>query len=264
MISVLTTVLNGARYIEPCFATLAAQSLADWEWIIIDDGSTDDTVACIERLQARVGDDRIRLDVSGQRGRAGALNRAAELAAGEVVAILDVDDLWHAEKLRTQMHAWQGADGCFAIATGYRVFRGTRPPADATLQSPVAHYDITLNDLLYYNPLFHSSVLMARETARYSTTRSTMLDYELYLRTAARTDRHVRVLDAPLGYKRISDTQHFEGGVRLAYGSSGAWLAARYCLRRRRLVPLILNLLKPIYYLVPRRLAVGLRHHARR
>ena len=264
MISVLTTVFNGARYIEPCFATLCAQSLTDWEWVIVDDGSTDDTVARVEHLQACRTGERIRLDVSGRRGRAGALNHAASLAGGSAVAILDVDDLWHAEKLAMQWRAWQTAAGCFAIATGYRVFRGMQAPGDADLPSPVVHYDVGLHDLLYYNPLFHSSVLMARETAQYSNTRRTMLDYELYLRTASLTGRTVRVLDAPLGYKRISDGQHFEGGVRLAYGTSGALLAARYCLRYRKLLPLVLNLLKPLYYLVPRRLAVGLRRQPRR
>ncbi len=97
-ITVMTCVYNGRRFLRRCYYSLAIQTHRDWEWLVIDDGSTDDTPAVLERI---AGDDpRVRvLRHTPNRGRAIARTRALEAARGEWIAVWDVDDFFFPERL---------------------------------------------------------------------------------------------------------------------------------------------------------------------
>jgi glycosyltransferase involved in cell wall biosynthesis len=94
--SVLTPVYNGASFIGRCYASLAAQTFGDWEWVVVDDGSIDETVEMVRSL----GDARIRL-VSHQpnRGRGYARCRSLAEATGEWMVVWDADDLYFPDRL---------------------------------------------------------------------------------------------------------------------------------------------------------------------
>lgn len=100
LISVCIAVYNRARFIEAAIESVLKQTYQNFEIIIIDDGSTDDTVnkiACIE-------DKRIHLFINDKnRGVVYTRNRYLELAKGEFIAILDSDDLWMPSKLEKQL-----------------------------------------------------------------------------------------------------------------------------------------------------------------
>jgi cellulose synthase/poly-beta-1,6-N-acetylglucosamine synthase-like glycosyltransferase len=87
-VSVLTAVHNGERYLEETIASVIAQSFGDFEYILIDDASTDGSAAMLAAWAARDG--RIRL-LHNERALnpAGALNRALAAARGDYVAVLD-------------------------------------------------------------------------------------------------------------------------------------------------------------------------------
>ena len=87
-VSVITAVYNGARTIAQSVESILAQELEDWELIIVDDGSTDDTHA---KLRA-YSDPRIRIYRQTNAGRSAARNRGIELSEGEVLLFLDADD----------------------------------------------------------------------------------------------------------------------------------------------------------------------------
>lgn len=90
VVSVITPAYNVAPYIGQCIESVQAQTLPDWEMIIVDDASTDDTVAVVQQY---LGDPRIRLLCNVQNlGPGGTRNRALEAAQGEWVAVLDADD----------------------------------------------------------------------------------------------------------------------------------------------------------------------------
>lgn len=96
-VSVITTAYNAAPYIARAIESVQAQTLDDWELIIVDDASTDETVSITQRY---LGDPRIRLLQNTQNlGPAGGRNRALEAAQGEWVAILDADDWYEPERL---------------------------------------------------------------------------------------------------------------------------------------------------------------------
>jgi glycosyltransferase involved in cell wall biosynthesis len=93
-VSIVIAVYNGAPTIERALASVFAQTYTDYEVIVVNDGSTDDTAAVL----ARFGD-KIRLITQGNRGLSAARNAGVRASTGEYVAFLDDDDEWMPEKL---------------------------------------------------------------------------------------------------------------------------------------------------------------------
>ena len=91
-VTVLTAVRNGAAHLAETIASVQAQTFGDWEYVIVDDGSTDDTVAIIERHAA--DDPRIRLVRRADSGGPfAAANTGLAEARGDYVARIDADDI---------------------------------------------------------------------------------------------------------------------------------------------------------------------------
>ncbi|MCK1328784.1 MULTISPECIES: glycosyltransferase family A protein [unclassified Bradyrhizobium] len=100
LVSVVVTTFNHEQYIEDALASVFRQSFTDFEVIVVDDGSTDDTP---ERLAAF--GDQITLIRQPNAGVAGSRNTGVSHARGQFVAFLDGDDIWHEEKLGVQVAA---------------------------------------------------------------------------------------------------------------------------------------------------------------
>lgn len=98
-VSVVTTLYNQGKYLKDAIDSLDAQTLKDWECIIVDDGSSDDSLEIALRL---VGDDkRFKVVTKENSGVAGARNFGIALANGEYLAYLDSDDYLYPENLET-------------------------------------------------------------------------------------------------------------------------------------------------------------------
>lgn len=98
--SVIMSVHNGAATVASAVRSLQSQTLSDWELIVIDDGSSDDSYATVESLRDR----RIRLIRESRRaGLAVRLNQAVGLSRGEFIARLDADDFCFPERLGRQV-----------------------------------------------------------------------------------------------------------------------------------------------------------------
>ena len=116
LVSVITPTYNRLRLLGPAVASVCAQSVADWELIVVDDGSSDGTV---EWMRAR-GDPRIHCISLPHTGDVGRLrNEGARAARGQFLAFLDSDDLWHPAKLETQLMQMRAADAPWSY-TRYR------------------------------------------------------------------------------------------------------------------------------------------------
>lgn len=101
-VSVIMPAYNAARFIEAAARSVMNQTVTDWELLVLDDCSQDDTCAIAQRLAAQ--DPRIRLVRNeANMGVARTRNRGFELCRGEYVALLDSDDIWHPEKLEAQL-----------------------------------------------------------------------------------------------------------------------------------------------------------------
>jgi glycosyltransferase involved in cell wall biosynthesis len=99
-VSVISTVLNGERFFERAVDSILGQHYDDFEWVLVDDGSTDHTAEMLGDLAAR--DSRVRLLTPGRLGRPKALNLATENARGEYIANHDFDDISYPSRLALQ------------------------------------------------------------------------------------------------------------------------------------------------------------------
>jgi hypothetical protein len=107
LVSVIVPCRNGSSYLAQALDSVRAQSMADWECIIVDDGSTDGTPAVAARLTEE--DRRIRVARQRRRGIGAARNRGIDLARGLYVQFLDADDAILPDKLALQLAALRGA-----------------------------------------------------------------------------------------------------------------------------------------------------------
>ncbi|MCD6162696.1 MAG: glycosyltransferase family 2 protein [candidate division Zixibacteria bacterium] len=97
-VSVIIPVYNSTGFIDEALQSVFAQTFKDYEIIIINDGSTDNTKQVIEKYS-----DKIRYFYQENRGPAAARNNGIKKAKGEYIAFIDSDDIWHPEKLKMQV-----------------------------------------------------------------------------------------------------------------------------------------------------------------
>ncbi|MBB4823649.1 glycosyltransferase involved in cell wall biosynthesis [Sporosarcina luteola] len=101
-LSVLTTIFNGEKYLKDMFESVFSQTFSDFEWIIVDDGSTDNTWKKLKKYQKF--DERIRLYKLDTNKGVGYANRfALSLAQGEYIAKVDVDDISKPKRFEKQV-----------------------------------------------------------------------------------------------------------------------------------------------------------------
>ncbi len=101
LVSVVVPAYNAERWIERTLATALHQTYSNLEVLVVDDGSSDRTAEIVDAIAAK--ESRLRLIRQANAGVAAARNRGIREAAGELIALLDADDLWHLSKLRKQV-----------------------------------------------------------------------------------------------------------------------------------------------------------------
>jgi len=113
LVSVIIPTYNSAKYISRAVESVLNQTYQDFEIIIIDDGSTDNTGEIVQSIK----DDRITYIKQENAGPAAARNKGLEIAKGEYIAFLDADDMWKANKLETQIKCFSQNDKlCLAFS----------------------------------------------------------------------------------------------------------------------------------------------------
>lgn len=119
-VSVITPAYNAALYISDTINSVINQTFSDWEMIIVDDCSDDDTYKIANDYVQK--DSRIKLIRHEKNaGAAAARNTALSYATGEYIAFLDGDDLWKPEKLSTQLSFMKKNNYAFTY-TRYQMF----------------------------------------------------------------------------------------------------------------------------------------------
>lgn len=108
---------NAAKYIEESIFSAQNQTFKDWELIVIDDGSIDDTAQIVKRLQK--SDNRIVYFYQSNKRLGAARNAGLRLAKGKYIAFLDSDDLWYPEKLELQVKLIESNKYDLVFTNGY-------------------------------------------------------------------------------------------------------------------------------------------------
>lgn len=182
-LSIVIPTYNHAHFLGATLASVRAQSVGDWEAIVVNNFSDDET----ERVVAGIGDDRIRLVNFANHGViAASRNQGIALATGEFVAFLDSDDIWQPQKLeRCLIRLTEGFD---LVCHGEKWVRDGGDSRDV-LYGPESR--ATFNALLFDgNCISTSAVVVRREwLARVggfdeSQSLVTAEDYHLWLKLA--------------------------------------------------------------------------------
>ncbi len=105
-VSIVLPTYNRAHLLPRAIASIEAQTFQDWQVIVVDDGSTDDTAAVVRSFAARLGD-RLRYIVRPNGGCGAARNTGIDAADGEFVAFLDSDDEFLPTKLARQVELFR-------------------------------------------------------------------------------------------------------------------------------------------------------------
>ena len=224
-ITVAMSVYNNAPYLAAAIESIVGQTFGDFEFLIVDDGSSDGSGAVIDGFAA--SDSRIRAIRQPNRGLIASLNRMIDEARGELIARMDGDDIALPERFATQV-AWLDANpqagvlgtGCTCIDQQGRV---TDRKFDNVL-TPQA----ILDDLRNGPPLCHPSVMMRRDAVRavggYHRAYRHCEDYDLWLRLSeqvAMANLPERLLLYRQSETQVSTAHAFEQKI----GAAIAWEA---------------------------------------
>lgn len=120
LVSIIIPVYNAAPYLKEAVHSVIKQTYTDWELILVDDASTDNSFAVMQQLQTEFGvSEKIRLfAMKENKGPAAARNKGRYQAKGRYLAYLDADDLWDAKKLELQLEFTRKHQHAFTF-TGY-------------------------------------------------------------------------------------------------------------------------------------------------
>jgi glycosyltransferase involved in cell wall biosynthesis len=192
-VSIVMAAKNYGKFLAEAVESVLTQTVTDWELLIIDDGSSDDT----QRVAARFTDLRIRCVKSDRLGQSRAKNLGIDLARGEFIAFLDADDAWLPEKLEKQLALFtpfplrgggRGDGSCVGVVFSRRSLmdESSRPlPAKPPAPFPRGH---VLSQMFSQNFVCFSSAMVRREVfsrvGRFDPQWDLAIDYDLWLRVA--------------------------------------------------------------------------------
>jgi len=198
LVSVVIPAFNCEQYITECIDSVLIQTYHNLEIIIIDDGSTDDTV----RIISEYNNDQIKLFHQNNSGSAAARNYGVKQASGIWIAFIDADDIWLPDKLQSQLEqcsnqAWSHTD-LFFHGSFY-------PKYTKATEFTSKHSGFILKNLLVENSIGTSSVVIKKEILQelggFNTDLRALQDWDLWLRIAEKYQ--VCYIDQPLVYYRV-------------------------------------------------------------
>jgi glycosyltransferase involved in cell wall biosynthesis len=212
LISVVVPCHNAAQFIREAVDSVLAQSHSNLQIIVVDDGSTDDSVGRIADLR-----DRIEIVEQPNGGPAVARNAGLRAARGEFIAFLDADDTWHPRKLEVQARHAMGNSECGIVYSRWLDWRldangaWTPPPwpdenlDDTTIieaESGWLYLQLLQDSVIHTsNVFFRRDVIL--ETGLFDTSLRKGQDLDYWLRASRLSQIHK--LDATLSRYRIYD-----------------------------------------------------------
>ena len=150
-VSVIIPTYNRAALLLEALESVLSQTFRDFEVIIVDDGSTDDTLAC---LMPYLSDSRIQVITQTNGGPARARNRGIEASSGEFIALLDSDDLWLPEKLVKQVALLRDQPEIGLVYTDVIWIEADGRPMDPQPLNAARRFPTYFEDLLYENVIY--------------------------------------------------------------------------------------------------------------
>ncbi|MCI5207526.1 MAG: glycosyltransferase [Candidatus Electrothrix sp. ATG2] len=200
-VTVLMAVYNGEEFLREAVDSILEQTFSDFEFLIVDDGSTDDSTVIIESYR----DHRIRL-VSNKKniGLTKSLNKGLHLSQGTYIARMDADEISMPNRIAKQVSFLDDNQEIGCCGTLTRIFG----EHDGEWRYPLDHDRIKV-DLLFHSCLVHASVMLRKEVLKkhniiYDENCRYAQDYELWVRLSKVT--RLANIDAYLLLHRLHDS----------------------------------------------------------
>ncbi|MGA7214065.1 MAG: glycosyltransferase [Terrimicrobiaceae bacterium] len=187
VISVLMTVFNAGRFFDPSIRSILNQTFRNFEFLIVDDASTDGSTDAAETWAAR--DPRIRvIRNQDNKGQTACLNQGLSLARGRWIARQDADDLAHPLRLARQHRFLTVCPDVVLLGTNGRII-DAHDRLVGLLDAPLSQQGITWTSP-FLNPFMHTSVMVRADIIRdkfggYNEDYRIAQDYELWTRVIA-------------------------------------------------------------------------------
>jgi glycosyltransferase involved in cell wall biosynthesis len=179
-------VYNGDRFLGEAIESIFGQTFSDFEFVVVDDGSTDGSLELLERFARR--DQRLRLVSRDNRGLAASLNQAIGLARGVLIARMDADDVSLPERFERQVAFLDAHPEVAVVGTAAQLL-GPAGPVQCYLRPPTTPTEV-LRGLLEDNGPVHASVMFHKrafdEVGGYREVYPAAQDRDLWLRIAER------------------------------------------------------------------------------
>jgi glycosyltransferase involved in cell wall biosynthesis len=173
MISVLIPIYNGIEFIEESVSSVLNQTYEQWELLIGINGHPQNSNIYKIAKEYEKKSDKIRVfDFYTIRGKSNTLNEMIRFCNYNYVALLDVDDVWHPQKLEIQSNALNNYD----VIGSKCIWFGDRP--GVIPQTPIG--DISNIDFSIINPIINSSSVIRKELSYWN--ENGVEDYDLWLR----------------------------------------------------------------------------------
>jgi len=227
MVSVIIPTFNRGYIVAEAIESVLSQTYRDFEIIVVDDGSTDNTREVLEPYR-----DRIRYFYQENKGVAGARNKGIEESRGAFIAFLDSDDIWLPEKLERQRQLFDHCPELGLVYTRFwRVYYGGQKkklePKDKYLKKGYIYPQVLFTYLIWAGSVMARKDCFNR-VGRFNTSLPLVQDRDMWLRIAR--EFKISFVNEPLVINRIqkdtvwastSDTQRpmpeKEEMIRVAY-----------------------------------------------
>lgn len=155
-VSIIIPAYNGDCYLEEAITSILTQTYTDWEIIIIDDGSTDDTPNIIQKYN-----DRTKYFRQSNQGVAASRNLGLAKATGEYVAFLDQDDVFLPHKLATQVNVLANHPTVGMVNSGWEIV-DRHGKVQAAVEPWQQVPQLSLKNLIVWKPVFLGAMLFRR------------------------------------------------------------------------------------------------------
>jgi glycosyltransferase involved in cell wall biosynthesis len=206
-VSIIIPCYNTAKYVRDTLDSVIAQTFVSWEAIVVNDGSPDtpDLEKVLEPFQ-----ERINYIVQENRGLAGARNTALKTARGEYVALLDSDDYWHPDYLKSLVTALDADPALDVIFPDARIFGDALESGRTMMELMPLAGEITLERLLRQECFVYVGVLARRQTlveaGMFDEVLRSSEDFDLWMRVLSRGGRIGYRRDVLAFYRRRADS----------------------------------------------------------